>query len=81
MISAYDYWLISGPGGPYDPAYDEQEARDQEIEQAARAFHRLDPRARAKARRMAKRSTERRRMVPAWRARQRREDINSQVIY
>lgn len=44
-------------------------------------FHALAPRARARARRLAKGSTERRRRNAEWRRRQRREDINSQAIY
>ncbi len=50
-------------------------------EMAAEDFRRLPPRARAKARRMAKRSTGRRMENPEWYARQRREDVNAQVIF
>lgn len=80
MISSYDWWLLQGAGSPCDED-PESDALDREIEEAQDIFRRLDPRGRAKARRMAKRSTYRRRQVPAWRARQRREDINAQVLY
>lgn len=80
MISDYDFWLLQGTGGPYDenPA---DEAFEREIDRERAAFRRLDPRGRAKARRMSKRSTQRRARVHAWRRRQRREDVNAQVLY
>lgn len=50
-------------------------------EQAAEEFHSMPPRAQFKARRMAKRSTTRRQANREWARRQRREDVNAQVIY
>lgn len=79
-MTHYDYWLLQGQGGPYDED-PEADAFEREIETARADFRRLDDYGRARARRMAKRSTGRRRMVPAWRARQRREDVNAQVIF
>lgn len=80
MISSYDWMLLQGPGGPCDedPAAD---AFERKIDESRDFFRRLDPRGRAKARRMSKRSTQRRARVPAWRRRQRREDVNAQVLY
>jgi hypothetical protein len=75
-MTHYDLWLLQGPGGPYD---DDPEPTEHELAQAA--FRALPARQRAKARRMAKRSTQRRRQNRAWRVRQRREDINAQVLF
>jgi hypothetical protein len=74
-MTDYDFWLLQGPGGPYD------EPEPDPHEQASEEFHELPPRLRFKVRRMAKRSTARRRQNRAWARRQRREDINAQVIY
>lgn len=65
-----------------DPEDFRSEPTDEEArEMAAEDFHRMGPRARAKARRMAKRSTDRRRKNKEWARRQRREDVNAQVIF
>lgn len=72
----YDLWILQGPGGPYDDGMPPTE-----YERAAEAFAAMPPRTRARERRLNKRSTRRRLHNPAWRARQRREDINAQAVY
>lgn len=75
-----NYWEDDLPD--YDPDdFRPEPTFEEAIEMAAEEFHRLGPRARAKARRMAKRSTTRRRANKEWRARQRREDVNAQVLF
>lgn len=75
-MTAYDFWLQQGPGGP-----DEEEPEPTPTEQAQAAFYALPIEQRARARRLAKRSTDRRQANREWRRRQRREDINGQVIF
>ncbi len=77
-MTHYDWWIQQGPGGPYD----EEPIISDEYEEAKMNFHSLvNPYTIAKARRMQKRSTARRRNNPAWSRRQRREDQNAQVLY
>ena len=63
--SLCDPYILSGP----TPAQMQEE------------FHALPPRLRFKARRMAKRSTQRRKNNTQWYRRQRREDHNGQVSF
>jgi hypothetical protein len=73
----YDDWLLQGPGGPEDP---EPAPSEYEISQAE--FHAItSQRWKYKVRRMAKRSTQRRRKNLDWYFRQRREDQNAQVCF
>lgn len=72
----YDSWLDSLPGGPNDP-----EPEPTEWERDQMAFHALSGRTKFRLRRLAKRSTQRRKQNSKWRRRQRREDINAQILY
>ncbi len=76
-MTDYDYWLLQGPGGPYDDG----DGLGDEADRASAHFHAMPPRARWKARRGQKRSTIRRLHNRDWRRRQRREDQNAQAVF